>query len=204
MAGFLVVIWGIFAFTALLMRWNAMKYRQKGLPPGTMGLPVIGETREFLKQGPNFMRRQRARGRDRVGKRESAGAPAVSRLGGTGPRWSGKAAVIGGGRPGGLRGTAASGRLRGCATARLRCGDDGGGEASDAVAEAPAAGRGPATMPAAAIPATATNDSSGGSAVRQWPWLRGGDSGQWRELLGAEDGDSDAGEGPAAAAPATR
>ncbi|KAK9113650.1 hypothetical protein Syun_020447 [Stephania yunnanensis] len=61
MAGFLVVIWGIFAFTALLMRWNAMKYRQKGLPPGTMGLPVIGETLEFLKQGPNFMRRQRAR-----------------------------------------------------------------------------------------------------------------------------------------------
>ncbi|KAK9090332.1 hypothetical protein Sjap_023509 [Stephania japonica] len=61
MAGFLVVIWGIFAFTTLLMNWNAMKYRQKGLPPGTMGWPVIGETLEFLKQGPNFMRSQRAR-----------------------------------------------------------------------------------------------------------------------------------------------
>ncbi|EEF36429.1 cytochrome P450, putative [Ricinus communis] len=34
---------------------------KKGLPPGTMGWPVFGETTEFLKQGPNFMKNQRAR-----------------------------------------------------------------------------------------------------------------------------------------------
>ncbi|KAL5725807.1 Cytochrome P450 85A [Ranunculus cassubicifolius] len=44
-----------------LLRWNEMKYRKKGLPPGTMGWPVFGETTEFLKQGPSFMKNQRAR-----------------------------------------------------------------------------------------------------------------------------------------------
>ncbi|KAF5725420.1 cytochrome P450 85A [Tripterygium wilfordii] len=44
-----------------LLRWNEVKYRKKGLPPGTMGWPVFGETTEFLKQGPNFMKTQRAR-----------------------------------------------------------------------------------------------------------------------------------------------
>ncbi|XVE72303.1 hypothetical protein DITRI_Ditri11bG0028400 [Diplodiscus trichospermus] len=44
-----------------LLRWNEMRYRKKGLPPGTMGWPVFGETTEFLKQGPNFMKNQRAR-----------------------------------------------------------------------------------------------------------------------------------------------
>lgn len=38
-----------------------MRYRMKGLPPGTMGWPVFGETTEFLKQGPDFMKNQRAR-----------------------------------------------------------------------------------------------------------------------------------------------
>ncbi|KAK0585335.1 hypothetical protein LWI29_026991 [Acer saccharum] len=44
-----------------LLKWNEVRYRKKGLPPGTMGWPVFGETTEFLKQGPNFMKTQRAR-----------------------------------------------------------------------------------------------------------------------------------------------
>lgn len=44
-----------------LLRWNELRYRKKGLPPGTMGWPVIGETSEFLKQGPTFLKNQRAR-----------------------------------------------------------------------------------------------------------------------------------------------
>ncbi|KAG0496198.1 hypothetical protein HPP92_000889 [Vanilla planifolia] len=44
-----------------LLRWNEVRYRKKGLPPGTMGWPLFGETTEFLKQGPNFMKNQRAR-----------------------------------------------------------------------------------------------------------------------------------------------
>ncbi|KAF5735609.1 cytochrome P450 85A [Tripterygium wilfordii] len=44
-----------------LLRWNEVKYRKKSLPPGTMGWPVFGETTEFLKQGPNFIKNQRAR-----------------------------------------------------------------------------------------------------------------------------------------------
>lgn len=35
--------------------------RLKGLPPGTMGLPLFGETSEFLRGGPIFMKNQRAR-----------------------------------------------------------------------------------------------------------------------------------------------
>ncbi|CAN1126483.1 Cytochrome P450 85A1 [Linum perenne] len=47
--------------SALLLRWNEVRFSKKGLPPGTMGWPVFGETTEFLKQGPNFMKNQRAR-----------------------------------------------------------------------------------------------------------------------------------------------
>ncbi|EPS63273.1 hypothetical protein M569_11512, partial [Genlisea aurea] len=47
--------------TVGLHRWNQVKYRNKGLPPGTMGWPVLGETTEFLKQGPDFMINQRSR-----------------------------------------------------------------------------------------------------------------------------------------------
>ncbi|KAK2663221.1 hypothetical protein Ddye_001795 [Dipteronia dyeriana] len=59
-----MVVFGVllmlFTCTALL-KWNEVRYRKKGLPPGTMGWPVFGETTEFLKQGPNFMKTQRAR-----------------------------------------------------------------------------------------------------------------------------------------------
>ncbi|XP_075514982.1 cytochrome P450 85A1-like [Primulina tabacum] len=64
MAGWLVlagVFWGICILSAALLRWNEFKYRKKGLPPGTMGWPLFGETTEFLKQGPGFMKIQRAR-----------------------------------------------------------------------------------------------------------------------------------------------
>ncbi|OIW02192.1 hypothetical protein TanjilG_02416 [Lupinus angustifolius] len=46
------------AFFAL-WKWNDLKYRRKGLPPGTMGLPFIGETSLFLK-GPDFMKLRRS------------------------------------------------------------------------------------------------------------------------------------------------
>ncbi|PNY18137.1 cytochrome p450 85a-like protein [Trifolium pratense] len=51
----------VFCFCSALLKWNELRYRRKGLPPGTMGWPVFGETTEFLKQGPNFMKNQRSR-----------------------------------------------------------------------------------------------------------------------------------------------
>ncbi|KAF5480146.1 hypothetical protein F2P56_000913 [Juglans regia] len=61
---FLMVVLGVvlvLCICSALLRWNEVRYRKKGLPPGTMGWPVFGETTEFLKQGPNFMKNQRAR-----------------------------------------------------------------------------------------------------------------------------------------------
>lgn len=55
-----VLVLGV-CFCAALLKWNEVRYRKKGLPPGTMGWPLFGETTEFLKQGPNFMKNQRAR-----------------------------------------------------------------------------------------------------------------------------------------------
>ncbi|KAI8522340.1 hypothetical protein RHMOL_RhmolUnG0003900 [Rhododendron molle] len=62
-AFFLVILLCVLGlcFCIALLKWNEVKYRKKGLPPGTMGWPVFGETTEFLKQGPNFMKNQRAR-----------------------------------------------------------------------------------------------------------------------------------------------
>ncbi|CAI9780707.1 unnamed protein product [Fraxinus pennsylvanica] len=61
----LIVILGVFfglcILSTALLRWNEVRYRKKGLPPGTMGWPVFGETTEFLKQGPSFMKNQRSR-----------------------------------------------------------------------------------------------------------------------------------------------
>ncbi|KAK6921886.1 Cytochrome P450 [Dillenia turbinata] len=51
----------VLCFTLVLIRWNDLRYRRKGLPPGTMGWPMFGETAEFLKLGPDFMKRQGAK-----------------------------------------------------------------------------------------------------------------------------------------------
>ncbi|KAK9277140.1 hypothetical protein L1049_006679 [Liquidambar formosana] len=64
MAGLMMVICGLalgFCICFALLKWNEIRYRRKGLPLGTMGWPVFGETTEFLKQGPSFMKNQRVR-----------------------------------------------------------------------------------------------------------------------------------------------
>ncbi|CAA0828304.1 Cytochrome P450 85A2 [Striga hermonthica] len=64
MAGLAVILgvfWGVCFLSIALLKWNELRYRKKGLPPGTMGWPVFGETTEFLKQGPSFMINQRSR-----------------------------------------------------------------------------------------------------------------------------------------------
>lgn len=58
------VVVGVLLVSSLLLRWNEVRYsrRQRGLlPPGTMGWPLFGETTEFLKQGPCFMKARRLR-----------------------------------------------------------------------------------------------------------------------------------------------
>lgn len=52
---------GFLSICCGLLSWNEMRYRKKGLLPGTMGWPVFGETTEFLNEGPDFMKNQRAR-----------------------------------------------------------------------------------------------------------------------------------------------
>lgn len=59
-----IVYYGLaLAFCALLvlLKWNDLRYRRKGVPPGTMGWPLFGETSGFLQQGPDFMKANRAR-----------------------------------------------------------------------------------------------------------------------------------------------
>ncbi|XP_048560135.1 cytochrome P450 85A1-like [Triticum urartu] len=62
------VVAGVVLASSLLLRWNEVRYgngrRRHGdgcLPPGTMGWPLFGETTEFLKQGPSFMKQRRLR-----------------------------------------------------------------------------------------------------------------------------------------------
>lgn len=58
----LVAVLGVVLASSLLLRWNELRYsRRRGLPPGTMGWPLFGETTEFLKQGPSFMKQRRLR-----------------------------------------------------------------------------------------------------------------------------------------------
>ncbi|KAE8673184.1 Cytochrome P450 85A1 [Hibiscus syriacus] len=61
----MVILWWFFVLVVsictALLRWNELRYSKKGLPPGTMGWPIFGETTDFLKQGPNFMKNQRSR-----------------------------------------------------------------------------------------------------------------------------------------------
>ncbi|KAL3526621.1 hypothetical protein ACH5RR_011277 [Cinchona calisaya] len=55
------MVFGLCIFSTAILKWNEVRYSKKGLPPGTMGWPVVGETTEFLKQGPAFMKNQRSR-----------------------------------------------------------------------------------------------------------------------------------------------
>ncbi|KAG5079814.1 hypothetical protein AAZX31_02G113700 [Glycine max] len=48
------------AFFALL-KWNSLRYSRKGMPPGSLGWPFVGETLKFLTQGPDFMKESRSR-----------------------------------------------------------------------------------------------------------------------------------------------
>ncbi|XP_078430122.1 cytochrome P450 85A-like [Wolffia australiana] len=52
---------GLLFLCVVLSKWNDVRCRGEHLPPGTMGWPLAGETMEFLKRGPNFMKNQRAR-----------------------------------------------------------------------------------------------------------------------------------------------
>ncbi|KAK8508045.1 hypothetical protein V6N12_025153 [Hibiscus sabdariffa] len=60
MVACLLAFWLCICFA--MLKWNEIRYsRRKGLPPGTMGWPVLGQTTEFLKHGPSFMKKQRAK-----------------------------------------------------------------------------------------------------------------------------------------------
>lgn len=56
---------GLGVFTiglVLLLKWNDLRYgNTKGVPPGSMGWPLFGQTLKFYKQGPNFMTKQKSR-----------------------------------------------------------------------------------------------------------------------------------------------
>ncbi|XP_031108697.1 cytochrome P450 85A1-like [Ipomoea triloba] len=59
-----VVIWlsiGFFSLFFILVKWNHIRFSRKGVPPGTFGLPFVGETLNFLQQGPAFMAQRRSR-----------------------------------------------------------------------------------------------------------------------------------------------
>ncbi|XP_078439621.1 cytochrome P450 85A-like isoform X2 [Wolffia australiana] len=45
---------GLIFVCVFLVRRNELMFRDKGLPPGSMGWPLFGETIEFLRQGCNF------------------------------------------------------------------------------------------------------------------------------------------------------
>ncbi|KAM7250553.1 hypothetical protein ACFE04_022436 [Oxalis oulophora] len=59
LASWILVILGFFLFA--LSKWNGIRYKSKGLPQGTMGWPVFGETIDFLKKGPDFMNYKRSK-----------------------------------------------------------------------------------------------------------------------------------------------
>ena len=59
-----LVFWGLilaFCISFALLKWSDLKYRRKRLPRGTMGWPLFGETVDFLKYGPDFMKKQSAK-----------------------------------------------------------------------------------------------------------------------------------------------
>ncbi|KAL1556585.1 cytochrome P450 85A-like [Salvia divinorum] len=70
-----LLLMGLFFFL-FLSKWNEIVFQRKGLPPGTMGWPFFGETHEFLKLGPNFMKRQTTR-YGRIFKSHILGSPTI-------------------------------------------------------------------------------------------------------------------------------
>ncbi|KAJ4760109.1 cytochrome P450 family protein [Rhynchospora pubera] len=60
----------------ILRRINNVMRDKKGLPPGTMGWPLVGETFDFMKQGPDFMNNRRKRYGD-LFKTHMLGSPTV-------------------------------------------------------------------------------------------------------------------------------
>ncbi|RDY04244.1 Cytochrome P450 85A, partial [Mucuna pruriens] len=44
-----------------LLKWNKIRYSRKGMPPGSLGWPFLGESLRFLTQGPGFMKGRRSR-----------------------------------------------------------------------------------------------------------------------------------------------
>ncbi|KAK6116417.1 hypothetical protein DH2020_049879 [Rehmannia glutinosa] len=75
----MVISWfvlGLIIFCLFLFKWNEIRYNKKGLPPGSMGWPFFGETNEFLKQGPEFMKTQRTR-YGKVFKSHILGSPTI-------------------------------------------------------------------------------------------------------------------------------
>ncbi|KAL8052438.1 hypothetical protein ABFX02_05G004000 [Erythranthe guttata] len=59
-----------------LSKWNQIRYRIKGLPPGNMGFPFFGETNDFLNHGPQFIKSQSAR-YGKVFKTHILGSPTI-------------------------------------------------------------------------------------------------------------------------------
>ncbi|CAN0879658.1 Cytochrome P450 85A1 [Linum grandiflorum] len=60
----------------IVLKWNDIKYKRKGLPPGTLGLPFVGETTQFLRLGPRFMKTRKSRYGE-VFKTHILGAPTI-------------------------------------------------------------------------------------------------------------------------------
>ncbi|XP_059655668.1 cytochrome P450 85A-like [Cornus florida] len=50
-----------FCFRYALLKWNEIRNYRRGLPPGTMGWPLFGETIQLLKKGTDFLKTKRAR-----------------------------------------------------------------------------------------------------------------------------------------------
>ncbi|KAG6407786.1 hypothetical protein SASPL_130784 [Salvia splendens] len=70
-----LLLMALFLFS-FLSKWNEITFQRKGLPLGTMGWPFFGETNEFLKLGPNFMKRQTIR-YGRIFKSHILGSPTI-------------------------------------------------------------------------------------------------------------------------------
>ncbi|KAL7148900.1 hypothetical protein ABFS83_05G004100 [Erythranthe nasuta] len=76
MAVLLMVVAFVLILCFSLSKWNQIRYRIKGLPPGNMGFPFFGETNDFLNQGPKFMKSQSAR-YGKVFKTHILGSPTI-------------------------------------------------------------------------------------------------------------------------------